>query len=147
MFGLNSLQLLGCCCVGFIYGDGVYIDHDFSTKFSNCSTAKPTINRSRTVELPTWGVNQSVWLEDYIDTLSSESFIWQPNASHITSQGSSAYCGPEVKALICVTSAPQNFEQRRAIRETWGSPGNLLSKGARLIFVLGTSGSDAVEAS
>ncbi|CAG7785347.1 unnamed protein product, partial [Allacma fusca] len=102
---------------------------------------------SQLVELPTWGINQSVLLEDYIDQLNGDSFIWQPMGSHQMINQTSPFCSSDVKVIICVASAPGNFEQRRAIRETWGSPSNLLSKGVRLIFVLGNSGSENIESS
>jgi len=104
-----------------------------------------TFKSSKLVELQTWGVNTSTSVEDYIDLNSVDSFIWQPDSTRFGYNETTAFCGPSVKIIIFVTSAPTNFEQRRAIRETWGSTQNLFSKGVRLVFVLGNSDSTSTE--
>lgn len=48
-----------------------------------------------------------------------------------------AFCGPNIKILILVSSAPRNFEKRNTIRNTWG---NLtMFHDVTLYFLLGLS--------
>jgi hypothetical protein len=47
------------------------------------------------------------------------------------------YCGSALKMLIMVSSAPPHFENRKIIRESYGSEENLLKKQMRLVFLFG----------
>lgn len=98
-------------------------------------------------ELATWRINQSVMLEDYIDLSDPHSFLIEPTRSLNDIDELSPFCGPRVKMLILVASAPPNFVARNAIRESWGARKTLAIKGGRILFFLGRSDNSTLDVS
>lgn len=75
-------------------------------------------------------------LQNIIKPLNSNQLIDLQNFSYIMAQPE---CAPDVSALFLVHSAPQNFERRTRIRQTWGLK-IWFNSGTpfRLIFLLGS---------
>lgn len=78
---------------------------------------------------------------------------WETNISRDTRQyvlpdnvttviNPTSLCPPNLFLVVIVCSAPANFEQRNAIRETWAS---LADESARVAFLLGESDNATVQ--
>ena len=67
------------------------------------------------------------------DSLEKSTFILQPNLS-ATSEVNSDLC-----FLVLVHSKPANFENRKIIRETWGSVSEIEGRKVKVVFLIGNS--------
>jgi len=83
-------------------------------------------------ELFSWPPNVSMSVSDYIRFSSMDLYLTTPS----TEKGK--FCGPEVKMIVFISSAPTHFLQRSAIRRTFGNSEFLEAQGVRLVFLFGT---------
>jgi hypothetical protein len=103
------------------------------TKESDAETIEARIRWNKTdPELPSWPPSASFLVSDYIDFLDAGSFRILPRNS-VT-----RLCGSEVELILMISSAPNHFEMREAIRETFGNKTYLESRKARLVFLFGS---------
>ncbi|KAH8255709.1 hypothetical protein KR038_009060 [Drosophila bunnanda] len=58
-----------------------------------------------------------------------------------------ASCGNKTQGLILIHTAPNNFEKRSVIRETWGGFNSVQDSPLRLIFALGAVQNDSMQTS
>jgi len=82
-------------------------------------------------ELFSWPPNVSMSVSDYIRFSSMDLYLKTPSTEKVK------FCGPDVKMIVLISSAPTHFLQRSTIRRTFGNSRFLESQGVRLVFLFG----------
>lgn len=91
-------------------------------------------------ELRTWPPDKSFFVTDYMNFTDYEWFVKSPGNTIqdvAMRRYSTEYCGPDIKMLVMISSAPSHFKHREIIRDTYANSSNIEGKGIKVVFLMG----------
>lgn len=122
-------------------------DNEKFEEYNRTTTELREIWNITDIELYSWHPDKSFLVTDYMNFSDYEWFVMSPGDTKrdiAKLRYSTEFCGPEIKMLVMVSSAPGHFEHRIAIRETYANPLNLQGKGFKVVFLMGIPSDDEV---